>query len=150
LNGSYTNNIFIGKDRKGLWFMAATGKQWFDMATYDLETAKAMLKSKRYLYVGFMCSLAVEKSLKAVIADKGEFPPPTHNLQKLAVLSGIDGKLSEGQNEFINYVQPMQIEARYETYKNKIFQSLNDFGVCKDLINNTEALLKWIKEQLSN
>ena len=31
---------------------------------YDLDTAKAMLKSERYLYVGFMCNLAIEKILK--------------------------------------------------------------------------------------
>lgn len=26
-----------------------------DLAEYDLETASSLLKSKRYLYVGFMC-----------------------------------------------------------------------------------------------
>jgi HEPN domain-containing protein len=31
---------------------------WLDLAKYDLETAKAMLYSKRYLYVGFMCHQA--------------------------------------------------------------------------------------------
>ena len=38
---------------------------WLDMAGYDLDTAKAMLSTGRYLYVGFMCHQAVEKSLKA-------------------------------------------------------------------------------------
>ncbi len=38
---------------------------WIDLAIYDLETAKAMLKSKRYLYVGFMCNQVVEKMFKA-------------------------------------------------------------------------------------
>lgn len=28
---------------------------WIDIAEYDLETAKAMFTSKRFLYVGFMC-----------------------------------------------------------------------------------------------
>jgi len=27
---------------------------WIEIADYDLETAKAMLVSKRYLYVGFI------------------------------------------------------------------------------------------------
>lgn len=27
---------------------------WLEIASYDLETAEAMLKSHRYLYVGFM------------------------------------------------------------------------------------------------
>jgi len=28
---------------------------WFDSADYDLQTARAMLEAKSYLYVGFMC-----------------------------------------------------------------------------------------------
>jgi hypothetical protein len=27
---------------------------WIDLAEYDIETAKVMLQSGRYLYVGFM------------------------------------------------------------------------------------------------
>jgi HEPN domain-containing protein len=34
---------------------------WTEIADYDLETAKAMLASKRYLYVGFMCHQTIEK-----------------------------------------------------------------------------------------
>ena len=36
-------------------------RYWDEMAGYDLETAKAMLSTKRYLYVGFMCHQSVEK-----------------------------------------------------------------------------------------
>ncbi len=36
-------------------------KYWIDIAEYDLETAKAMLSTKRYLYVGFMCHQVIEK-----------------------------------------------------------------------------------------
>ena len=38
---------------------------WKELADYDLDTAKAMLKSKRYLYVGFMCNQVIEKIFKA-------------------------------------------------------------------------------------
>jgi len=38
---------------------------WVELSDYDIETAVAMLKSKRYLYVGFMSHQAVEKILKA-------------------------------------------------------------------------------------
>jgi uncharacterized protein YeeX (DUF496 family) len=34
---------------------------WIELSDYDLETAEAMLKSKRYLYVGFMCHQTIEK-----------------------------------------------------------------------------------------
>lgn len=39
---------------------------WLDIADYDLETAKSMLTSGRYLYVVFMCQQAIEKLLKAL------------------------------------------------------------------------------------
>ena len=40
-------------------------RYWIDLAKYDLETAKAMNLTKRYLYVGFMCHQVMEKVLKA-------------------------------------------------------------------------------------
>ncbi len=30
-------------------------KYWLELSDYDFETALAMLNSKRYMYVGFMC-----------------------------------------------------------------------------------------------
>jgi HEPN domain-containing protein len=62
---------------------------WLDIADYDLETAKAMLKTKRYLYVGFMCHQVIEKGLWAyyVYALK-ETPPYTHNLMYLSEKGG--------------------------------------------------------------
>ena len=34
------------------------------MSDYDFDTAKAMLVTKRYLYVAFMCYQTIEKILK--------------------------------------------------------------------------------------
>jgi len=38
---------------------------WVELSDYDMKTAEAMLKSERYLYVGFMAHQAIEKILKA-------------------------------------------------------------------------------------
>lgn len=58
---------------------------WIDIAEYDLETARAMLNAKRYLYVGFMCHQVIEKILKAYYWNFiGEEPPFIHNLTILA------------------------------------------------------------------
>ena len=40
-------------------------KSWVDASQYDLETARALLESRRYLYVLFMCQQSLEKLLKA-------------------------------------------------------------------------------------
>ena len=64
---------------------------WLDIAHYDLISAKAMLESKRFLYVGFLCHQVVEKSLKAYFWHiKIAEPPYTHNLLLLSEKSGFD------------------------------------------------------------
>jgi len=57
---------------------------WIDISDYDLETAQAMLESKRFLYVGFMCHQSIEKILKAYYAFRMNIVPPfTHKLGRL-------------------------------------------------------------------
>ena len=56
-------------------------KYWRELSDYDLETAKAMLRSKRYLYVGFMCHQTIEKIFKAYfIKLTSEIAPFSHSL----------------------------------------------------------------------
>ncbi len=45
-------------------------RNWAETSNYDLRTAEAMYKAGRYLYVVFMCHLAIEKMLKAILAQK--------------------------------------------------------------------------------
>ena len=72
---------------------------WFDSAEYDLQTARAMLETRRLLYVGFMCHQTIEKALKGVfVARKPEEDLPyIHKLMRLANLSGISAEMDEGQ-----------------------------------------------------
>lgn len=66
-------------------------RSWLDASRYDLETARALLKSRRYLYVLFMCQQAIEKILKACATVKtGEFPPRIHNLARLGELGALE------------------------------------------------------------
>ena len=123
---------------------------WIEIAEYDLATAKAMLKSKRYLYVGFMCHQAIEKSLKAVISrdcTEGEIPPKIHDLTKLAVRAKLFDLMTEKQKDFVDYLNPLNIEARYPEYKDEIAAGLTKKN-CIELMKNTGELLCWIKNQL--
>ena len=123
---------------------------WLSLADYDIETAKVMLKGKKYLYVGFMCHQAIEKAIKAVIARDcadGEMPPKIHHLLKLADRAGIYQKMSEEQQAFIKYLNPMNVEARYPEHKDAISAGLTE-EMCKNFISGTEELLCWIKQQL--
>lgn len=82
-------------------------KYWITHADYDLETAEAMYKSRRYLYVTFMCQQAVEKLIKAIITLRiGVVPPRTHDLSKLATVAKIDKDLNKEQNNFLAELTP--------------------------------------------
>ena len=48
---------------------------WIEMSDYDFDTAEAMLRTGRYLYVGFMCHQTIEKALKAYWSLVLDEPP---------------------------------------------------------------------------
>ena len=121
---------------------------WIDLAEYDFETAKAMLQTGRYLYVGFMCHQTIEKMLKAYyVKTRNEQPPKTHNLRLLASNSGISLEMSEAQMDFLNILGPLNIEARYPTDKERITKSLNK-DRCTTITERTMEMMEWIKSKL--
>lgn len=121
---------------------------WIEMSDYDFDTAKAMLETKRYLYVAFMCHQTIEKILKAYWSKVLEEPPlKIHSLSRLAEKSGLDKNMSEEQTDFIDELEPLNIEARYPSYKERLMKSLTS-DRCKELIEQTDKLRTWIKSKL--
>ncbi len=128
--------------------MDSKTKYWIDLSDYDLETAEAMLQSKRYLYVGFMCHQSIEKAFKAYYVKlKSETAPYTHSLSYLAKQGDFYEKFSELQKGFIDQIEPLDIEARYPSHKERLLKSLTD-AKCLEIIQNTKEIQKWIKERL--
>ena len=123
-------------------------KYWIDLSDDDFETAEAMFQSRRFLYVGFMCHQTIEKAFKAYfIKMKSETAPYTHSLSFLAKTGDFYEAFSEDQKEFIDQIEPLNIEARYPSHKERLLKSLTD-EKCRDLIKKTKEIQKWIKEKL--
>ena len=121
---------------------------WLDLCEYDLDTAKAMLETKRYLYVGFMCHQVVEKALKAYFsAVQSNEPPKIHSLIRLAQISGLNKQMSEDQLDTLSDFMPLNIEARYPSDKKRLIKSLNE-KKCESIITKTEEIYQWIQRQL--
>ena len=55
--------------------MRSDTQNWIALAEYDLETARQMLATGRYLYVVFMSHLALEKILKAHVTEVTQSHP---------------------------------------------------------------------------
>jgi len=107
-----------------------------------------MLDTKRYLYVGFMCHQVIEKILKAYWSKVSEEPPlKIHSLSRLAEKTGLDDDMTEEQLDYIDALEPLNIETRYPSYKERLMKSLNA-DRCKKLIKQTDELRLWIKSKL--
>ena len=124
-----------------------TPDYWLEMAEYDIDSAKVMYQGGRYLYVGFLCHLTAEKALKAIISSDGTTPLKIHTLARLAELAGVKDTLTSEQKTLLDELHPLNIEARYSSYKDKIAEILNQ-EYCKRLIERTEAFLTWTKQEL--
>lgn len=123
-------------------------KYWTEVSDYDLETAEAMLCTGRWLYVGYMCHQTIEKIFKAFRCSRKEDPVPySHNLINIAQSCGL-GQLLDGQKRvFLSRMMPLNIEARYPSYKKAIGESLSE-DRCKEILENTKALQLWVKAML--
>lgn len=124
-------------------------KYWIELSDYDLETALAMLKSKRFLYVGFMCHQTIEKIFKALYVRKyPEKPLPyIHNLTLLSRKGDFYHSLTEKQKDFLDVVEPLNIEARYPSHKERLIKSLTE-SRCGEIISKTKELQEWVKKKL--
>ena len=123
-------------------------QHWINLSDYDVETADAMLLTKRYLYVGFMCHQVVEKIFKASYTKLKESTPPfTHDLEYIALQGGFYETLSEEQQDFIGELNPLNIEARYSEYKAVISKRLTPTK-CAMLLKQTKEIQKWTKETI--
>lgn len=121
---------------------------WVEMSDYDIETADAMLATGRYLYVGFMCHQTIEKILKAYwTKNLTEIPLKIHSLYRLAEKTGLSDQFTEEQLDFIDRLEPLNIEARYPSYKERLMKSLTK-EYCITLLQDTKDLQQWIKNKL--
>jgi len=121
---------------------------WINLSDNDLRVAHTLLNGQHYLYVGFMCHQVIEKIFKAYYSKlKAGTPPLTHDLRYIAIVADFWKDLSDVQQSQVIELLPLQIEARYPEYKNRIAQALTE-EKCKQLIEQITLLQQWTKEQI--
>lgn len=122
-------------------------QNWLDSARYDLETARHLFQAGRYIYTVFMCHLALEKALKAKVAEiTGEEPPKTHDLEYLTGLAGLS--LDREAEEFISGISNMSVVTRYPTDFQKMLKDFSEERVGFILSKSTEVF-QWIERTIS-
>ena len=120
---------------------------WVERAEYDLETARSMLDTGRYLYVGYMCQQAVEKVLKGIIAQQNKENLPIHNLNRLAQVAGIENDLNPEQFNFLAELTPYCIEARYGDYRESLSEIINEQRA-REVYAKTQEIFQWLYQKI--
>ena len=123
-----------------------SSQEWSRQAEYDMETAGAMLDSKRYIYCVFMCHLSIEKALKALYAKKlGKNPSKTHSLVYLAQSIHLD--IPEQTKEFLETLDDVSVPTRYPEELEKLIKEY-DKNRTKNILDKSREVLGWLKRQL--
>lgn len=122
-------------------------RNWLEAAVYDLESARHMLSSGRYLYVVFLCHLTLEKLLKAVVAEvTGQTAPRSHDLIYLVKRSGISPE--PRYLDFIGKLNNASIPTRYPS---DIREAIREYTeqVADSYLKQTEEVATWLKRHPS-
>jgi HEPN domain-containing protein len=126
--------------------MKKATSNWLQSAEYDLRTASALLKNCRYIYVVFMCHLAIEKTLKAILSEKfKELPPYTHNLNRMIALANIE--LTEKHQDFINKINLQSVPTRYPEDFKKLAKEF-DRKIAEDYLKKTRGITRWLRQNI--
>ena len=126
--------------------MESTEGDWIEQSTYDLETARAMLVSGRYLYVLFCCQQAVEKTLKALIVHRtGEFPPRIPSLPRLAQASGLNPDAA--RMDALAELSAFYIQTRYPGEVRAMGANVSR-QTAEAKLHETEEIIAWLRSLL--
>jgi len=125
--------------------VASIPERWADQARYDLDTARAMFDSGRWLYVLFCCQQAVEKMIKSLIAARTqEVPPRLHNLMRLAEHASLD--IDPAMARTLRMLTAYYVESRYPDELDSISRSASK-ELAAEVLASTAKVLQWLNSQ---
>jgi len=142
---SHSLSKIVSKKNEAAW--PSSVKVWLERVDYDLETARAMYKAGRYLYVVFMCQQAIEKNIKAILALQGKEIKPIHNLSKLAEDADVLHELDKEAHIFIDMLSHYYLNARYKETIATLSQTIGR-NEAKDYLEKTKRLILWLTQKM--
>jgi len=119
---------------------------WLDIAQYDLDTAEAMLKSKRWLYVVFMCQQAIEKLVKGLyVLYVDDNIPKSHNIRILfeKYEDQLPDKATEEIYDLFDNLTIHYLNGRYADYKQKLSELLDE-EIAADFYIQSKEVFAWL------
>ncbi len=122
-------------------------KIWIDRVEYDMETANAMYKTGRYLYVVFMCQQAVEKAFKAVLSLQRRPIIPIHNISKLAKKADMLEELTEEQRILLDNLSTYYLNSRYKETIQELSRAIGN-ETSKEYLEKSKDFIQWLIQRM--
>ncbi|OIP31760.1 MAG: hypothetical protein COW04_13420 [Deltaproteobacteria bacterium CG12_big_fil_rev_8_21_14_0_65_43_10] len=119
---------------------------WLEEAEDDLRVMYHLFESRDYSYALFFGHLTAEKILKALyVVRNKEHAPYSHNLERVAVLSGIE--LTDDMSSQLEKISRYNIESRYPDDMRE-FRKLCTEEFTQNEISQIEEIFKWVRSML--
>lgn len=123
-----------------------TAQKWVDLVKYDLDSARIMQETGKYLHALFFCQQAIEKAVKALIVDRtGDLPPRIHSLPKLMIEAELQP--DEIRMNFLSELSLLYIQSRYPE-DIELPETVTNRDKTKAIVEETEGIVEWLLSML--
>lgn len=121
-------------------------RHWIETSDDDFKTMLSLFDAKSYHWSLFLGHIVIERLLKSLYVKKfGKHAPFTHNLYRLAELTGIE--MNHEYADWLDELTSFNLHARYDDYK-KEFYTLCTREYTVDWIERIKRIRIWIKKML--
>lgn len=112
------------------------------------ERSRDLYKTGHWLYTSFMCHQVVEKTLKCYwCVCREDDPPYTHDHGRIAKGCGLYTKMNDEQKNFLEGIKRLNIEARYQEFKDDVARTLNRENTAA-ILETTKQMHAWLLERI--
>jgi len=123
-------------------------EEWLKQALYDIDSAMAMFKSRRYIYTIFLSHLAIEKILKAIYTNKfSKNPPRTHDLVYITSEAGLE--LTENARDYLEFINKLSVPTRYPDELSSMMKTFNRKATL-EFYQKTKEVFEWLRSTYLN
>ena len=119
---------------------------WVSEAEESLGVARHLFEKEDYSYSLFFGHLAIEKVIKAILAQRSKQQiPRSHNLLRLAQEADID--ITDELKHTLIRITTFNLESRYPDYKKEFRRKCTEQFTAKEL-ERVEEIFVWLKSKL--
>lgn len=127
--------------------MNKLSQEWLELAKSDLRNADILFENRSYKDSIWYCHQALEKLLKAVIANRNKGVRKIHDLVKL--LEEIKLPYQQSISKFLEDLNPYYILTRYpEAGFN--FKLTYSKQTTQKMLKTTKEIFKWLRSELNH